>query len=184
MNAKFHYDRKHQPCFLKVGDYALLRLHKGYSIPSAVSKKLDQQYVGPFRIIERIGKLAYKLDIPHDWRIHPVFTIAQIEPAPNPAEDPYERPRPDHPPPVEGTPGDTNELRSWELERTLNKRTVKKGRGLSIQYLVRWKGYGPEYDRWYSLKDLTNAKELIEDYEKELNSLTNFTPPIKGSPSC
>ena len=34
MNFKHHYNRKHQPMFIKVGDYALLRLHKGYSIPS------------------------------------------------------------------------------------------------------------------------------------------------------
>ena len=43
-NQKAHYDRKHQPLFLKVGDWAMLRLYKGYSILSSleVTKKLTQ----------------------------------------------------------------------------------------------------------------------------------------------
>ena len=50
-NHKEHYDRSHQPLFMKVGDWAMLKLHKGYSIPSSVgvTKKLTEQYVGPFQ---------------------------------------------------------------------------------------------------------------------------------------
>lgn len=49
-NQKAHYNRKHQPLFLKVGNWAMLNLHKSYSILSSlgVIKKLTQQYVGPF----------------------------------------------------------------------------------------------------------------------------------------
>lgn len=56
-NHKEHYDRSHQPLFMKVGDWTMLKLHKGYSIPSSVgvTKKLIQQYVGPFQIVERVG---------------------------------------------------------------------------------------------------------------------------------
>ena len=28
------------------------------------------------------------------------------------------------------------------------------------------KEYGPEHDRWYAVKDLANAREFIDDYEK------------------
>lgn len=67
-NQKAHYNRKHQPLFLQVGDWAMLKLHKGYSIPFSlgVIKKLTQQYVGPFRVLKRVGRLVYKLDVPHD----------------------------------------------------------------------------------------------------------------------
>ena len=49
-NHKEHYNRSHQPLFMKVGDWAMLKLHKGYSILSSVgvTKKLTHQYVGPF----------------------------------------------------------------------------------------------------------------------------------------
>ena len=57
--------------------------------------------------------------------------------------------------------GDTNRQKSFEIDRLLNRRTVKKGKGLAIKYLVRWTGYGPEWDRWYNVKDLDNAADLV-----------------------
>ncbi len=58
--------------------------------------------------------------------------------------------------------GDTPTSQSWELERLRGKRVTKTG---LVSYLVRWKGYGPEYDKWLRTSLLDNAKELIEDYE-------------------
>lgn len=50
---------------MKVEEWTMLKLHKGYLIPSSikVTKKLTQQYVGPFQIIEKVDRLAYKLDV-------------------------------------------------------------------------------------------------------------------------
>ena len=63
MQQKFHYDRRHQPMYFRTGDEAFLRLHKGYSTPSVdlITKKLGQQYVGPFKILDRVGKQAYRI---------------------------------------------------------------------------------------------------------------------------
>lgn len=168
-SQKEHYDRRHQPLFMKVGEWAMLCLYKGYSIPSTwgVTKKLTQQYVGPFCISEKIGRLAYRLAIPPHWKIHPVFSVAQLEPAPPPSEDLFHRPFPNHPPLV-FVEGDTDAAKSFEVERLLNKRTVQRGRGRSTKYLVRWKGYEPEWDRWYNVKDLDNAKDLVSDYNAGL----------------
>lgn len=101
-NQKAHYNRKHQPFFMKVGDWAMVKLHKGYSIPfsAGVTKKLTQQFVGPFQIEEKVERLAYRLAIPGDWRIHLVFLVAQLEPPPEPSNDPFRRPHPYHPPAV------------------------------------------------------------------------------------
>ena len=65
----------------------------------------------------------------------------------------------------------TNTL-DYEIERLLNKRVLKKGRGLSTQYLVRWLGYGPEFDEWYNIKDLTSVQELVDEYEQEAQRLS------------
>ena len=77
-NAKRYYDRRYYLMFLKVGEWALVRLYKGYLIPSTmkVTTKFTQQYVGPFLVMERVGRLAYRLEIPSYWRIYPIFTIA------------------------------------------------------------------------------------------------------------
>lgn len=43
LNQKVTYDRKYQPLFMKVGEWAMLGLHKGYSISAIaeVTKKLS-----------------------------------------------------------------------------------------------------------------------------------------------
>ena len=165
MNAKYQYDRAHHPQFLRAGDWALLRLHHGYDIPAnkLTGRKYGQQAVGPFRVLERIGRLAYRLDIPEDWKIHDVFTIAQLEPCPDPAEDPFKRPRPDKPGPILADRDDAPP--EWELDRILDKRVVPRGRGVSTEYLLRWQGWGSEWDRWTNVKDM-NADELIAEYEQ------------------
>lgn len=116
----------------------MLKLHKGYSIPSSagVTKKPTQQYVGPFRVLEKVGRLAYKLDVPRDWRVHPVFLVAQLELALPPADEPFHRPRP-HMPPSVFVDSDTDVAKSFKIDRLLNKQTVKKCNGRAVEYLVR-----------------------------------------------
>jgi hypothetical protein len=111
MNAKGSYDRKH----------------------TLMSKKLGQQYAGPFKVIERVGRLAYRLEIPEHWSVHNVFSIAHLEPD-TPGNDPYNRPVPPQPPAVSA------DQMTWEVERILNKRVIKRIRGHATEYLIRWLG--------------------------------------------
>lgn len=170
--TKTHYDNKRLPLFLKPGDMAYLRLHHGYTIAGKPNRKLGQQRVGPFRVMRRVGRLAYELELPSNFRIHPVVSIAQLEPALS-ESDPYGRPRPDHPDAIV-VDGDTEEWKSYEIERVLDKRERRYGRKTVIEYLVRWKGYGSEFDQWYGLDLLDNATGLIDDYES--NHLTPIVP--------
>ena len=57
---KRRYDERHVPNRFKVGDKEFLRLYKGYSIKGQ-SLKLGMQRIGPYPIIEKVGRLAYKL---------------------------------------------------------------------------------------------------------------------------
>lgn len=82
-----------------------------------------------------VGRLAYKLNVPPNWQIHPVFSVAQLEPTPLPAKDPFERPFSSNSLPV-FVEGDTNRMKSFKIERLLNKCHVKKGKGQAIEYLV------------------------------------------------
>ena len=42
--------------------------------------KLSRRLYGSFKIIERRGNRAFKLNIPPRWNIHPVFHVSLLEP--------------------------------------------------------------------------------------------------------
>ena len=51
----------------------------------------------------------------------------------------------------------------FEIKRILNKRVVKG----KEKFLVRWKGYMAEENIWKSRENLENAKELVNEFERE-----------------
>jgi hypothetical protein len=64
MNMKIRYDLIRKSLDLKVDDLVFLKLHKGYTQPDLINRKFSKQRLGPVKILEKIGKLAYRLKIP------------------------------------------------------------------------------------------------------------------------
>jgi hypothetical protein len=163
VSAKTYYDKKHQPLQLQPGTDVFLRLHKGYTIPGEPNRKLSIQRTGPFRIIRKVGRLAYELDLPPTMKIHPVVSVAHLEPSPG--KDPYERRHRSHPPAVQADIAGNEENDTFEIERLVRHRDVTTGRKRYRTYLVHWKGYESHWDRWYKEDALAGAKELMDEYD-------------------
>ena len=159
--AKERYDRSHKPLDLAEGSQVFLRLHHGYELPGITNKKLHQQRAGPFKVLKKVGQLAYRLDLPPVMQIHPVISIAQLEPVPE-AADPYARPRNIMPPAVTEGNDSREEGKPYEIEKLLGKRVTGTG---TVRYLVKWKDHGNEHNVWYDLDDLSDARELVQEYE-------------------
>jgi hypothetical protein len=158
-----HYDSSHAKADFSSG-WVFLNLGNGYKSPAAHKQKLAPQRLGPFRILETVGAgKAFKLELPPDYNIHDVISIAHLEPSPAPKEDPYARLQPSSEIKPVYADADASE---WEIDSLVNKRVRKSGRKRVDEYLVRWKGFGREYDSWSKVEDLANAREAIEDYEK------------------
>jgi hypothetical protein len=160
---KVAYDRKHkQPNFDE--GWAFLKLGEGYAVPGIPKKKIGPQRVGPFRLTETLSKgKAYRLDLPSPYGIHDVISVAHLEPSPCPQSDPYARPVPNEGMAPVYTHTDSTE--EWELHSLIKKHLTGRGNDRQVQYLARWKGYGPEWDQWLNSSELGNAQDLIKDFE-------------------
>ncbi|MCI19982.1 hypothetical protein A2U01_0041142, partial [Trifolium medium] len=74
-----------------VGDMVLMRLqsYRQHSAALRKNQKLSMRYFGPFKIIAKIGTVAYKLELPISAKIHPVFHIAQLKAFKGGTDEPY-----------------------------------------------------------------------------------------------
>jgi hypothetical protein len=143
--------RGEEPSF-NIGDKVWLnRAHINTDRPA---RKLDWRFLGPFTITEKIGRRAYKLQLPSAWKIHPVFHVSLLEKV---NKDNFNR----KPEPVPAIVIDEHE--EWEVEEILDFKLRRK----KPWYLVKWKGYGEEEQTWEPLSHLDNAKEAVNKYHEK-----------------
>ena len=132
------------------------------------NKKLAAKRHGPFEITEVIGPLTYRLSLPPQWRIHPVFHATLLSPYhENDTHGPnFARPPPDL----------IDNEEEYEVEAVLEHR-AERG---NWKYRIKWKGYPVSESTWEPMSNLLNAKETIETY-KRLHQLPSKPPARKSS---
>jgi hypothetical protein len=79
---KVQADKKRTELEFQVGDKVLLKFqpYVQSSVATRPYAKLAYIYYGPYEVLQKIGVVAYKLQLPPESRIHPVFHISQLKP--------------------------------------------------------------------------------------------------------
>ena len=79
--AKSQVDRSRRDETFEVGDEVVLST-RHISVNQHLPSKLQRHWIGPYRVARVISPVAYGLDLPPAWRIHPVFQCIEPEKVP------------------------------------------------------------------------------------------------------
>jgi len=143
---KNYYDQGRKDKQFQEGDmvYVKLRPRRQKSVTLAAKMKLGYRYYGPYKILKKIGSVAYKLDLPADTRVHPVFHVSQL------------KAKVGHLTNVVHDLPELNEDTTLLVQplRVLDYRVIKKNRKQIPEALVQWENMAPEEATWESTEYL------------------------------
>ena len=72
-------DRRRREQTFAIGEQVLLST-KHLQLKHAPVCKLRKRFVGPFFVTKRVGPVAYELELPQTWRLHPIFHTSLLCP--------------------------------------------------------------------------------------------------------
>lgn len=156
---KMYADKKRSEREFEVGDEVYLKLqsYRQMSVVQRKNFKLSARYYGPYTVIQRIGKVAYKLKLPHSSKIHDVFHVSQLKKRIGQTKVIQTKL-----PLVNGN----GELKPM-LVAVLDRRLIKKGQRPATMVLVQWSNSIPEDATW-------------EEWEKLSKQYPDFNPWGQG----
>ena len=107
---------------------------------------MDFKKLGLFKILNKVSSVNYRLQLPKNSRLHPVFHVSLLELAQGStpiATDTELQPE--------------NELVEYKVKAILDRRLV----GRREEFLIKWEGYKPTDNLWEPTQNI--SKELLED---------------------
>ena len=115
--------------------------------------------IGPFKIIKRIGKVAYQLALPASMQQHPVFHVSLLQ---------KDRPRDADMLPNENWEAvNLQPEPEYEVEYILDSR----GAGKEEEFLVKWRGFPESSATWEPLSHLENSKDILKAFRSQRTRL-------------
>jgi hypothetical protein len=161
--AKNYYDKRRKIQSFREGQEVLLSA-KNIRVRKPC-KKLTDRFLGPFRVIKKIGENAYQLELPECYgRLHNTFHVSLLEP--------YVRREGEEPP----GPVDIEEDK-FLVESILDERS-KHGKP---EFLIKWLGYPEHESTWEPLEHLDELEEEIAEFRMRRMVASKARSKIKSS---
>ena len=131
------------------------------------TKKLSPRLYGPFKVLEKRGNRALKLDISPRWKIHPVFHVSLLEPYKD-----SDRPNGEQPP---RDPEDVEGDMEWDVEKIVKSQIIPYTRKVRrvdkefkvLRYFVKWAGCSEDENTWEPQEGLVKAREIVKKFHRE-----------------
>jgi hypothetical protein len=156
-------NKKRRDLSFEVGEWVFLKLrpHRQQSLVRRINQKLAARFYGPFQIEARIGEVAYKLKLPAESKIHPVFHVSLLKKAVGSYHEQGDLPK-------ELEVDDASDIYP---EKVLGTRVVRQGDSVLQQSLIKWKHKSLDDVTWedndvlrgqfpdFSLEDKANVEE-------------------------
>ena len=138
---KIQSDRHRSERSFEIGEWVLLKLqaYRQNSVQNRSNKKLSPRYFGPFRIIEKAGKVAYELFLPASAQIHDVIHVSQLK------KFHGALPVASH---IPDWLHNHNVSVDFQPKTVLARRFVKQQNKAEVQYLVHWEGFTEQEASW------------------------------------
>ncbi|KAK0603012.1 hypothetical protein LWI29_000459 [Acer saccharum] len=113
-----------------------LQSYRQVSLATRKNAKLSARFYGPFEVLDKIGKVAYRLKLPSSSRIHPVFHVSVLK-----------QKLGDSRTVLETLPTVSNDDALLPVPQAVLDQRKKKGRN---EVLIHWRGLSPAESTWES----------------------------------
>jgi hypothetical protein len=114
------------------------------------------KYFGPFPMVQKIGTVAYKLDLPSHASIHLVFHVSQLKKAVGSE--------------LQVSPLLSPELSAMQVhERIIQRRVVNRGTCTVMQALIKWSGVPKSLATWEDIEPLRQGFPGAAAWGQEAN---------------
>ncbi|XP_019058307.1 PREDICTED: uncharacterized protein LOC104816062 [Tarenaya hassleriana] len=154
-------DKKRRPMEYNVGDQVMVKIIPHHFLKMrTLHRGLTRKFDGPYPIIEKIGKMAYKLQLPERIKIHPVFHVSLLKPYKADPSD-VDRNR------SKRAPIPSTAQYTKEAEMILDRRPISKQGARYREYYIKWKGLPDSQNSWEKEEDLWQFADMIREFNTE-----------------
>jgi hypothetical protein len=142
---KVQADKHRSERQFKVGDYVYLRVQP--YVQTSVEQRSSQKFFGPYLVLQRVGNVAYKLQLAPVSRIHPVVHVSQLKKGLKPTDE------------VSSTlPIALMRLHQVvQPKAVVGGRMIRRGSKMAPQIKVQWQGLPSSCDSWEPVYAIVNA---------------------------